>query len=160
MKESYVKALGEGIGFDLKRVECMANSELFIDLNSKKYLVVNDSQLFIDSKLIKNCKFYEQYYMNNLVNSDSNKKFHLHIMTVCIIEKEKSKESKSSSSSNSSSSNASNDTKNEMNEFVEVELKDLLATLIPLENVEDDNSEKFEDYWLRFNQKAESPFPI
>jgi phosphopantetheinyl transferase (holo-ACP synthase) len=175
LKESYVKCLGDGMSFDLRRVECVINSELFIDLNLRKYLIALDTQLFIDSKLVKNCKFYEQYYMNNFQTQE---KSHLHIMTVCVIEKaekmsnaEKLKDrlklggSSSSSSissiaTSSSSSNSSSGSGFEM-EFVQVTIQDLLANLVPLEKIDFEDAQKcqpFEEEWTKFCQKADKPF--
>jgi 4'-phosphopantetheinyl transferase len=163
LKESYVKALGEGIAFDLRRVECVINSELFIDLNSRKYLIANDSQLYIDSKPVKNCKFYEQYYINSFA---TNEKSHLHIMTVCVIEKtekEKLKDKKVSSQSltNTSLLTTVGEIKTEMDEFIQISLSELLSSLVPLEKVDFDDAhkcEKYEENWIKFTQKAEKPF--
>jgi 4'-phosphopantetheinyl transferase len=164
IKESYVKALGEGVAFDLRRVECVINSELFIDLNSRKYLIANDSQLFIDSKPVKNCKFYEQYYMNSFA---TNEKSHLHIMTVCVIEKtpekEKVKDKKNSAQNfaNSTLLTTTGEIKTEMDEFVQINLSELMSSLLPLEKVDFEDPfkcEKYEENWIKFTQKAEKPF--
>ena len=79
MKESYVKARGDGVGFDLKRVECLPASELLIDLTAsatatassssgkkQRHIVASDSRIFVDDKLVDGCRFYEQYFMNEL----------------------------------------------------------------------------------------------
>lgn len=163
LKESYVKALGDGVGFDLKRIECTPNSELLIDLNGKKHVVVNDTQLFLDSKLVKTCKYYEQYYMNNLTSNESTSSEHkheLHIMTLCILEKESSKSSKDKSSSSSTTNNNASaiQLSSEMDEFVEIGLKDLIGSVTPLHDLEEClNSDEFEDLWQRFCQKIEQP---
>jgi phosphopantetheinyl transferase (holo-ACP synthase) len=165
LKEAYVKALGDGVGFDLKRIECSPNSELLIDLNGKKHVVVNDTQLFVDSKLVKTCKYYEQYYMNNLTSNESTSgehKHELHIMTLCILEKEsslKSSKDKPSSSSTSTNNNTSTiQSSSETDEFVEIALKDLISSITPLQDLEEClNSDEFEDLWQRFCQKLEEP---
>ena len=150
LKESYVKALGDGIGFDLKRIEVTPHSELFIDLISKRHLVAMDTSIHIDSKLVKNCKFYEQYFINKLANNESNekKRTQLHIITTCIIDKEKNQ------------SSMSLDVKTEMNEFVQINLEEILTSIISctsLDTIDDSNSQEYEEYWTKFTQKAESP---
>lgn len=150
LKESYVKAIGDGMGFDIKRIECLANSELLIDLNSKKYLVASDSQVFVDSKIVKNLKFYEQYFMNTIGDSKaSNERPHLHIMTVCIVENEKVKESKSQAEASGV-----------MNEFVEITLSDLLNAFVLSDKVDEKLDAELEDLWLKFDQKDEKPLMI
>ena len=158
LKESYVKALGEGIGFDLRRVECVIHSELFIDLSSRKYLIVNDSQLFIDSKPVKNCKFYEQYYMNTFSSAE---KSHLHIMTMCVIEKSEKEKTKEKKVASNGATSGNSEIRLEMDEFVQLTLNDLIGALVPLEKVDFDDvikCEHFEEHWVKFNQKAEKPF--
>jgi len=149
LKESFVKALGEGVGFDLKRIEAVPSSELFIDFNSKKHLVAMDTCVYVDSKLVKTCKFYEQYFTNNLGNRDPNVKTQLHIMTACVIEKEKSVSSADSSQA-----------KTKMNEFVELNLEDLLSCIAKcssLDVIDNSNDQEYEEYWSKYCQKAESP---
>lgn len=152
LKESYVKAIGEGIGFDLKRIEVHPSSELFIDLIIKRHLVAMDTQIYIDSKLVKNCKFYEQYFTNNLLNpkeDSSNVKTQLHIMSACIIDKEKNQ-----------SQTSSMEARTEMNEFTEMSLEDILTSILSctsLETIDESNNHEYEEYWSKFNQKAESP---
>jgi hypothetical protein len=178
LKESYVKALGDGIGFDIKRVECVPNSELLIDLIRKKHLVVDDTKLLVDGKLVKNCKFYEQYFTSNCANSpkdNANNKVQLHVMTVCIIEKEKLTKASSSaglsicspssantnttSSSSSSSSSIHEVIRTEMDEFVELNLTDIMPFMMAIEKpVDDATTKEFEENWLKFTEKAESPF--
>ena len=157
LKESYVKALGEGIGFDIKRVETVPNSELFIDLLRKKHLVVDDTLLMVDSKLVRNCKFYEQYFTSSTNTNIQTGRVQLHVMTVCIIEKEKLNKSSNSSSSNSA---ASDNTRTELDEFVEVSLTDIMPCLIPLEKLDENNCRELEESWLKFSEKAESPFAV
>lgn len=151
LKESYVKALGDGIGFDLKRIEVVPSSELFIDLISKRHLVAMDTQLYVDAKLVKTCKFYEQYFTNNLLNPKAatpSARTQLHIISACVIDKEKNQ------------SNSSNmEMRTEMNEFVEISLEDILATIITctsLDTIDESNSQEYEEYWKKFNMKAES----
>ena len=173
LKESYVKALGDGIGFDIKRVECVPNSELLIDLIRKKHLVVDDTRLMVDGKLVKNCKFYEQYFTSSCANSapkdNANNKVQLHVMTVCIIEKEKLTKasssaglsicSPSSSSPNTTSSSIHEVIRTEMDEFVELNLTDIVPLMMAIEKpVDDANTKEFEENWLKFTEKAESPF--
>lgn len=158
LKESYVKALGEGIGFDIKRVETIPSSELFIDLMRKKHIVADDTKLLVDSKLVKNSKFYEQYFTSNNSSSTQTGRVQLHVMTVCIIEKEKL--SKSSSSSSYSAAAANEIIKTELDEFVEVNLTDIMPCLIPLEKPDETNAKELEESWLKFSEKAESPFAV
>lgn len=173
LKESYVKALGDGIGFDIKRVESVPTSELLIDLIRKKHLVVDDTKLMVDSKLVKTCKFYEQYFTSSCANvkDNANNKVQLHVMTVCVIEKEKLSKASSSaglaacspSSSASSSAAAANHEviRNEMDEFVELNLTDIMPCLMPIEKQADDTTTKeFEENWQKFAEKAESPFVV
>lgn len=163
LKESYVKALGEGLGYEIKRVETIPNSELFvIDLMRKKHLVVDDTKLLVDNKLVKNCKFYEQYFTNHVANKDSTtSRVQLHIMTICVMEKEKLN-SKSSSSSSSSSSLLSNSVASnnisESDEFLELNLTDIMPSLVSIDKIDETNSKEFEDSWIKFSEKAESPF--
>lgn len=151
LKESYVKALGDGIGFDLKRIEVVPNSELFIDLISKRHLVALDTQLYVDAKLVKTCKFYEQYFTNNLLNpkeAASSVKTQLHIITACVIDKEKNQ-----------SHSSSMEVRTEVNEFVEVSLEDILTSIISctsLDTIDESNSQEYEEYWKKFTMKAES----
>lgn len=146
LKESFVKAQGDGIGFDIKRIECIPRSELLFDLNSKKAVVVDDTQIMVDSKLVKNCKFNEQYYMyssNSMLNHHPGEKPNLHIMCHCIIESEKSlKERKDV---------------DQIGEFVEIDLNDILKSVCSIDNIED-NLNEFEEMWKTFSQKDEKPF--
>lgn len=152
LKESYVKALGDGIGFDLRRIEVQPHSELFIDLISKRHLVAMDTTIHVDNKLRKNCKFYEQYFTKNLLNpkeesSGTAGKTQLHIITACIVDKEKKDQGQVSEMS-------------ETNEFVEISLDDILTLIIgctTLDTIDESNSQEYEEYWLKFNQKGESP---
>jgi 4'-phosphopantetheinyl transferase len=151
MKESYVKALGDGIGFDLRRIECLANSELLFDLNSKKPVVVTDSQLFVDSKLVRNCKYHEQYHM-----SSHNAKTELHIMTICILFDDTERVTASSTTNNRQiTTNEAQHTASNfvVNEFVEVSLKEILSSLVPLVDKSDqETAEIMESYWFKFSQ--------
>lgn len=147
LKESYVKALGEGIGFDIKRVETIPNSELFIDLLRKKHLVVDDTKLMVDSKIVKNCKFYEQYFTTKSTTTTTSGRVQLHVMTICVIEKD----NKIKTSSNEL-------LKTESDEFVEVNLTDIMTCLVPIDKLDDNNTKEFEDCWVKFAEKAESPF--
>lgn len=153
MKESYVKALGDGIGFDLRRIECVANSELLFDLNSKKPVVVTDSQLFVDSKLVRNCKYHEQYHM-----SSHNAKAELHIMTICFLFDNDTERTNSSSTTNRQvSTNESQHTtlasSFAVSEFVEVSVKEIQNALVPLVDKNDqETAEIMESYWSKFTQ--------
>ncbi|CAF0862412.1 unnamed protein product [Brachionus calyciflorus] len=138
LKESYVKAVGDGMGFDIKRIECVPRSELLIDLNSKRCLVVDDTQLFVDSKLIKNCKFNEQYYLDS--TNSSHQRPQLHIMTHCIIESEKSQKDKKDL--------------DQANEFSNIELKELLDNISSVDNLDENEHEIL---WKKFSEKDEKP---
>lgn len=154
LKESYVKALGDGIGFELKRIEVVPPSELFIDLISKRHLVANDTQIFVDSKLTKNVKFYEQYFTNNLLNpkeDGQHGKTQLHIISSCIVDKEKSQQQQQSSDGT------------EMKEFCEINLEDILTSIIScssLDSIDDGNRQEYEEYWMKFTQKTDSPMTM
>lgn len=184
LKESYVKAVGEGIGFDLKRVELLISSDLYLDLNGRKHIVAGDTSVFVDSKPVKHSKFYEQYYTdmfknNNNSNSNSSssseqpasapKTTNLHIMTMCIIEKPEKEKTPSQASVAASSvaaasisplSTAADLSVNESDEFTELTLKDLLDALVSIDKLDNSNCEEFEELWLNFKNKNESPFSV
>ncbi|RNA39483.1 L-aminoadipate-semialdehyde dehydrogenase-phosphopantetheinyl transferase [Brachionus plicatilis] len=144
LKESYVKAQGDGIGFDIKRIECIPRSDLLFDLNSKKGLVIEDTQILVDSKLVKNCRFYEQYFMyssDSVPNQYPSQRPHLHIMTHCIIESDKSIKDRKDA--------------DQIGEFVEIGLNDILKDLSYVENIEEFS--EFEEMWKGFSQKDEKP---
>jgi 4'-phosphopantetheinyl transferase len=157
LKESYVKAVGIGIGFDLKRIECSTNSELLIDTNSRRHIVASDTQLFVDGKQVCDCKFYEQYYTSAIQVSSrdsSCSKTDLHIMTLCIIEKQTGKAAKSTA--NSSNNNVA-EKSGESDEFFELKLNDLLSQVEPNEVLDESNQQLIEDSWVNFNKKSERP---
>ena len=148
LKESFVKAQGDGIGFDIKRIECIPRSELLFDLNSKKGVVVDDTQIMVDSKLVKNCKFYEQYFMHSsdsMLNLYPSKKPHLHIMCHCIMESEKSLKEKKDV--------------DQISEFVEIDLVDILKVVSSIESIEE-NLNEFDEMWKLFSQKDEKPVDL
>lgn len=145
LKECYVKALGDGIGFDIRRIECIPRSELLFDLHSKKAVVVDDSQILVDSKLVKNCKFYEQYFMyspDSKTNQYSSQRPNLHIMSHCIVEDEKSLRDRKE--------------EEQIGEFVQIELTDLLKSISSIDNLEE-NLAEFEEMWRIFSEKDEKP---
>ena len=161
LKESYVKALGDGIGFDVKRVELIPQSELLIDLNLKRHLVANDTQIFVDSKLVKTCKFYEQYYSNRLSNNESEGPTILHIMTLCVVEKDKNNGTKETKEASSSSlNNIQTSSFSENDEFIEITLKEILESNMCTETINETNTKEYDEYWNKFCQKVESPFKI
>ena len=156
LKESYVKAVGDGVGFDLRRIEMQPQSELFIDLMSKRHLVAMDTVMNVDTKLVRNCKFYEQYFTNNLLNasgggSSSGPKTQLHIITTCIVDKEKGGQV--------AQAHASLEARTECNEFVEISLEEILTSIISctsLDTIDESNSQEYEEHWVKFKQKSES----
>ena len=158
LKESYVKAIGEGMGFDLKRLEFMVTSDLYLDLNGKKHLVVNDSQLYIDAKHARQAQFYVQYYTDiNRSAEQASKPANLHIMTMCIIEKEATNATTTTTSSASASASASARNTSDNNEFIEIGMKELKDAFVVIEKIDNSNMEDFEDFWLSFKNKAEAP---
>jgi len=155
LKESYVKAVGDGVGFDLRRIEAQPQSELFIDLMSRRHLVAMDTVLSVDSKVLRNCKFYEQYFTNNLLNaagsSSGGAKTQLHIITTCIVDKEKGGQG--------TQAQASMEARTECNEFVEISLEEILTSIISctsLDTIDESNSQEYEEHWVKFKQKSES----
>jgi len=114
-----------------------------------------DTLINVDAKLVKNCKFYEQYFTNNLINASggglsSGAKTQLHIITTCIIDKEKSNQAVHAQ--------ASLDARTECNEFVDISLEEILTSIISctsLETIDESNSPEFEDHWMKFKQKSE-----
>ena len=150
LKESYVKAVGDGIGFDLRRIECQITSDLFIDLNNNstnrnKCLVVDNTHVAVDAKPVRNCKFYEQYFLNRIENN-LNHLSELYILTFCVIEVD-------------TASSASAESGGEMlEEFKEVNLSDVMSCVIPVENIGPVNEPDFEKNWSEFCEKAEKPF--
>jgi hypothetical protein len=158
LKESYVKALGEGVTFDIKRVECVTNSDLYINKSARKHLVVSDTQLFVDNKLVRNVKFYEQYFMdypktNAIAEYVANVNIaSLHIMTICLLGNEET-----NNLTTTTTTTTAEHPLNGMAEFVELTLKDLTDAIVPLEVIDDKNDEEFEDLWQKYNKKQEQP---
>jgi 4'-phosphopantetheinyl transferase len=65
LKESYVKATGTGLTIDLKKICFIPKSELMKDV------ILSDTELFIDGKLMADWKFHEYLFDN-------------HTITVCV----------------------------------------------------------------------------
>ena len=63
LKESYVKAIGKGIRVELKAIEFLIHSDYGYNP------VISDTELFIDSKKIVDCKIYEQMIDNCYIAS-------------------------------------------------------------------------------------------
>ena len=149
LKESYVKAIGDGLTFDVRRIECQISSDLFIDLNSvganrNKCLVVNNTQILVDAKPVKTCKFYEQYFLNR-IETNLNHLSELYILTFCILENE--------------AAAASSNTDELLEEFKEISLSDIMSSVVPLEQMNPVNSLDFEKDWSEFCEKTEKPLP-
>ncbi len=111
--------------------------------------------------------------MSSLEAASSGSRHELHIMTVCLIEKDQfidqpqkkssTKERNSSSGSSRSSAGSSSDSSStsnltisgEMDEFIEVALKDLMDASQPIENLSDKNAAELDDHWDKFCLKLE-----
>lgn len=164
LKESYVKAVGDGVAFDLRRIECQINNELFIDLNASspnrnKCLVVDSTRILVDSKPASNCKFYEQYYLNRVENQHDHLHHYLpelYIVTFCIIESAES--TTNTVSSSSSSGGGASQTESLLEEFKEITLADIMSSLVPIEALNPTNEQEYEQNWTTFSQKTERPF--
>jgi 4'-phosphopantetheinyl transferase len=177
LKESYVKATGDGIGFDLRRIECSINSDLFIDLSGaaaspashrNKCLVVDNTQVAVDTRPVKNCKFYEQYFLNRVENSVDHLS-ELYILTFCVIDQNSGEAASGGSSSGgsqpstptasvSSGGLCSSGEAELLEEFREVTLADVMSSVVAVEPVTPVNSHEFEKMWTEFSEKTEKPF--
>jgi 4'-phosphopantetheinyl transferase len=164
LKESYVKAIGEGIGFDLRRIECSISSDLFIDLNSSssnhrnKCLVVDNTQVQVDARPVRNCKFYEQYFLNRIENSLDHLS-ELYILTFCVIDSNEAVASSPSSPTAAAAAAAAEINSSEvLEEFKEISLSDLMSSAVAVEQITPANNAEFEKSWTDFCDKTEKPF--
>jgi 4'-phosphopantetheinyl transferase len=154
LKESYAKAIGEGVGFDLRRIECSISSDLFIDLSSSspmhrnKCLVVDSTHVLVDAKPVRNARFYEQYFLNRIEDSLDHLS-ELYILTFCVID---SNECGAPSSPPPPSEN------HVLEEFKEVTLSDVMGSAVVVEPITPVNSPEFEKSWAEFCDKAEQPY--
>jgi phosphopantetheine--protein transferase-like protein len=132
LKESFIKSIGTGFKFDIKRIDCIISDDVIIE-----NMIVNNTKIIIDQKLVENVSFTEEVLIDRPLNSDDiNNDFILHFMTTCL------------------NTNECLNILNENQKFTQLKLDDIRASLVPLISP---TTNKLQKQWRSFENKADYP---
>lgn len=127
LKESYIKSIGKGLYFGLRRINCVIKSCLNLEVKNRS---VTDTKVLIDEKEV-NVQFSEQI----VFNTDAEFPDNIYILTVCMVSEEE------------------NDFEIKQVPFEQISIQNLIEHFhIPksIVNSNLNNQDEMEKYWVQY----------